>query len=201
MELNFSDYPIVDSNIIIDFSLVKQFNNLLRFEGNIIVADKVKQEIERKYSSNKYSFILENLDNNIIMVTHKNFSNKQMEAMKKTLLNFKIKNCIGTKFLAKDYGEFASAIYAVYLGIKLMLTNDKKFIEKYGDEYAFRELDIKDELFILEKMFKGKEKIKITRKIQELNDKMNYELDKVAEEKNDSKMDELLVMLQSKFNC
>lgn len=201
MELKFSNYPIVDSNIIIDFSLIKQFNELLRFKGNIIIADKVKQEIERKFNSGKYSFILENLDENVVMITHENFNNRQLDAMKKTLLNFQIKNCIGTKYLAKDYGEFASAIYAVYLGIKLMITNDKTFIDKYGDEHAFRELNMRDELFILGEMFKGREKIKITKKIQELNDKMNFELKKEAKEKKENEMDKLLSMLQSKFNC
>lgn len=201
MELKISDYPIVDTNIIIDFSLIEQFNKLLIFRGNVFVSDKVKQEIERKFGSNKYRYILENLNENVIIITHEDFTDTQLDAMKKTLLNFKIKNCIGTKYLAKDYGEFASAIYAVYLGIKLMLTNDKNFIKDYGDEYAFRELDIRDELFILEEMFKGKEKIKITKKIKELNYKMNSDLEKEIDEKKEEEMDNLLAMLQNKFNC
>lgn len=196
MGIEYSKYPICDTNIIIDLNLGDILNKFLENKKKIWVCDKVFLELKSKFKkSQKYSYLTE-INSKMKLIDHKYFSENELKVMNIQLLSYEIENCIGTENIGEDFGEFVSSIYAVTLGIKELYTNDKKFIEKYANEPIFKSLIMRDLDYTLRELVKDKERIKIMKLIEEENRRMN----KILKEENEKdKIEKMIILLKNKY--
>lgn len=205
--VEYSLYPICDTNILIDLKLGDIFQQFLKSNIKVNVADKVKDEMDNKFSkSQKYNFLLDVFqEENIQIIEESIFSEEQKRVMMANLVSYKIQNFIGKKARGKDVGEFASALYAVNLGIKKLYTNDKNFIRDYGKELIFRNLEMVDLNCTLAEFLKDAKRIRVNSKIEIENAKMKSALKeefvkKVKEEDEKQTIDRLLDKLVEKYS-
>lgn len=196
MGIEYSKYPICDTNMIIDLSLGNILKRFLNAKRRVWICDKVLLELKFKFqNSDKYSGLAE-LNSKMNLIGYQCFSEQQLNVMKLQLLNYEIQNCIGTKNIGKDFGEFVSAIYAVTLGIKELYTNDKTFIREYKCEPIFKNLIMKNLDETLRELLSDRERIKTMSIIESENEKMKRIL---KDEKEKDKLDKMLNLLRQKY--
>lgn len=180
----FEKFPICDTNILIYFGLIDKLSDFVKYKKNILVADVVKRELDRKVKeSNKYKFIISYVEDNsniILINKEKYFDEEKLCVMKANLKEYEIEeDCLLTNKLCPNLGEFVSAIYAVNLGIKVLITHDITFINKYKNEEIFKTLVFKNMVQTLDS-FVGKDKRKqymkiIKQEAQQMQDDLNQE--------------------------
>lgn len=201
--VNYSLHPICDTNILIDLQLGNVFQEFLESTIKVNVADKVKDEMNNKFSkSQKYKFLLDVFEkNNIQIIEESIFSEDALLVMRANLAHYNVQNFIGRRAFGKDAGEFASALYAVNLGIRKLYTNDKKFITNYGQEQIFSGLEMLNLNYTLEEFLKHTERISAISKIENENSKMISILQKEASEKKEKdSLEKLLKKLAEKYS-
>lgn len=192
-------YPICDTNILIALNLGKVLDHFLGNIKKLNVADKVKDEMENKFSqSDSYNHFLNVFHGtNVIVINETMFSEDVLKSIRATLRQYKVQNFVGIKAYGKDAGEFASALYAVNLGIKKFYTNDKVFIKNYGQEYIFKDLTLVNLNSTLSEFLTERERIRVNAIIEKNNPIMVFKLD---EESKEVAREELLQRLVAKFN-
>lgn len=186
--VEYSLYPICDTNILIALNLGKVFDAFLSSIKNLNVADKVKDEMENKFvNSDNYSYFLNVFDEkNVRIIDESIFTPKVHQSICATLRQYKIQNFMGIKAYTKDAGEFASALYAVNLDIKKVYTNDMVFITSYGQEHIFKNLIFVNLNDTLAEFLSNKQRIQVNAQIQMKNDIMKVKLNEENEEKTKS---------------
>jgi hypothetical protein len=172
----YEKYPICDTTMFIDLGLINKVNDLVDYHEKIFIAYIIKDELKRKINNiEEYKFLVTNTDNNskIEIINTDIFTTKQLLVMDASLSQYlKETNLLISNKLAPNAGEFVSAIFAVNLGIKQLNTNDKKFIEQYGDEKIFEKLEFKNLNETLAYLMNDKDRIKYIKMIEERNEKM-----------------------------
>jgi hypothetical protein len=175
-KITFKNYPVCDTNILIDLQLGNVFERFLTNENKINIVDKVLDEMRNLFSySPSYGQLLLTIEKNanVYIVPETIFTSDQQSTIKHTLKMFPIKNFFGKKAFGKDVGEFASAVYAIYLQIQQFYTNDKKFIEKYQHNPFFTNLLMLNLNDILNKFLSNPERIRANQIIETKNSKMD----------------------------
>lgn len=178
--ISFGSFPICDTNILINFGLINKLSEFVKFKTNIFVADVVKKELDRKIGdSDNYKFIAETVEINddILLIDKNYFEEEKLCVMNANLNEYELEqNCLLTDSLCPNLGEFVSAIYAANLGIKVFITHDMTFINKYKEEEIFKNLSFKNMAQALDS-FVGQEKRKeYLKKIRVENKEMVDEL-------------------------
>lgn len=178
---DFEKFPICDTNILINFGLENILDKFVEFKNKIFISDCVYDELDRKFEKSRtYNYLLKNVNENDSIVKierDKHFNQEQIWVMNANLNEFEIKNdTLLTGKLCPNAGEFISAIYAANLGIRLFITHDIKFINKYEKEPAFQNLTFRNMIQTLDGFIGKDERKKFIVKWKDKNKDMEEDL-------------------------
>lgn len=222
---DFSKYPMCDCDLWLKLCWGNVIDKLFEIHEKVIIADFVEEEILRWKKNKKYNKPVHDLkyykdSNRVIVISHDDFEEDRI-IIERQFQDFgHYLGFTDDPVERKNKGEYASAIYADYLGITLLKSDDKKF--KQEAEIHFDELTIKNLNETLRdfRFNKHKDRIKVVQKIERISKAINDEreknqrkldIDEVAaskdieqnsktHSKNSMQLDDMIAQLANKFN-
>jgi len=204
MSLDFSEYPICDTDMWVNICLGDLASRIFEKYGKIVFADVVEKEILEWEKNEKFAWIASYFrrckeDGLITVIYHdEHLDEEEREFLEGILRDLNFKYGFRDQPHEKNKGEFVSAIYADHFGLPFMKTNDGAFQEGGDGKKDFPDLKIKNWYDIVEEFAVDfDEKVQIRNQVAEARKRMNYHYEQVKTEK---KKEELLLKLQEKFN-
>jgi len=135
-EIRNNNYPICDADIWVYACFGEVADRLFEIHTKIVFSDVVEKEILRWGSDKNFNKVaLEykkyKAEGKILVILHNvHIPTEDRLILESMLTQFGFQNYFENSPPEKDKGEYVSAIYADYLGIKLFKTNDKLFAEE-----------------------------------------------------------------------
>ena len=149
--VNLKNYPICDTDIWVDIILAKIDSLLFSKYEKIVIADVVEWEIlqfqKDEYSkciAEKYLYYKNRKD--IIIINHSDINEEDRKLLEKQLKDCdnRFQNGLVDFPHEKHKGEIVSAIYAEYLKLSFLKSNDGTFKDGNMGRIAFPDLVVKD---------------------------------------------------------
>lgn len=209
-EIRNNNYPICDADIWVYVCFGRIEERLFEVHNKIVIADVVENEILRWKHNPKFSFVAKQYieykdQDKILVINHDiHIPEEDRVILESMLIEFGFQNYFENKPPEKDKGEYVSAIYADYFGIKLFRTNDNLFAEGGRGRKDFPELHVQnwsETLRILVPNYKAF--IEINKKIEEEQKRCQHhrEKNKVSTDiKGKEQKLDLIAALQNKWS-
>ena len=191
---------ICDTNIWVRVVLGKVFDAFFQNYNSLCFADGVENEI-KKWSVNKDKFgeissSFENYKNTAFNVIYlADLKTSEQKLIQRQLKQFGFTDLDNSKKTIKNLGEYISIVYAYFLEIPFLQTEDVEFYECIDLEKNFKGIQIITWNDIAAKITRSdKERIQLNSLIEQEQQQMNKKKIRA------NSMDEKLRRLQEKFN-
>ena len=205
MNLDYTKYPICDTDMWVYLYLSDFSNRIFQKYKKLIFADVVEQEIlaweekNEKYKNIALYFKRCKQEGLVIVIQHElHIKADDRQFLEQALLDLNFKYGLKNSPKEKNKGEFVSALYADYIEIPFMKTNDKAFQGTGAGRKEFPALEIKNWYDVVEEFsIDQDEKMRVRKLVEQEQEKMTNHYEKQKEEK---KKADLLARLAQQMN-
>ncbi|WP_404467054.1 hypothetical protein [Planococcus rifietoensis] len=205
MRSAYKQYPICDTDIWVKICLVDYCDVIFAKYPKIFFSDVVEKEILKwDRHTGKYRKVAENFEKhrdagNIVVIHFTEvFSDEEQLMMENEIYGLDFKYSILSGKGETDKGEFVSALYAFYLKIPFMKTDDSIFDEGRKGNKEFPDLKIKKWYEIMDDLCSSQdEKMRVRRLLEMEKQKMDQDYEELLEKQ---KREAMLRNLQGKIN-
>ncbi|MCT2342648.1 hypothetical protein M4D71_00750 [Niallia taxi] len=205
MNFDISNYPICDADIWVNICLGDFSNRIFDKHEKLIFADVVEKEILKWDKSGSFSFIADffktcKSEGLIHVIQHDvHIDDEDRPVLEQMLFDLDFK--FGFDKNEQHKGEFVSAIYADHFNLPFMKTNDGAFQEGGKGKAEFVDLEIKNWYSVVDEYaYDHDEKIRVRAKVSQERIRMNSHKQKYEESKAEADKQNMLKLLESKFN-